>query len=213
MKSNLLSCKYCCQERKNLNSLRQHQVRCKENPDGIKHHMEGKKHSSDTIKKLSDASYKNGSRLTEEGRKRISETSKIRNSLRDESVNLRISASMKIAHREGRAWNIGKSRWNNEPSYPEAFFIKVIENEFDDKDYIREYAIGIYSADFCWPSKKKVIEIDGEQHERFDEYKERDKRKDDYLISKGYQILRISWKDLFNNSKQNIEIAKIFINN
>lgn len=49
----------------------------------------------------------------------------------------RISESMKKAHEEGRAWNIGKSRWNNEPSYPEKFFMKVIENEFQDKGYIR----------------------------------------------------------------------------
>ena len=44
-----------------------------------------------------------------------------------------ISKSMKKAHAEGRAHNIGESRWNNEPSYPEQWFMKVIENEFIDK--------------------------------------------------------------------------------
>ena len=34
---------------------------------------------------------------------------------------------MKRAHAEGRAHNIGTCRWNNEPSYPEQFFMKVIE--------------------------------------------------------------------------------------
>lgn len=28
---------------------------------------------------------------------------------------------MKLAHKEHRAHNIGQSRWNNEPSYPEKF--------------------------------------------------------------------------------------------
>lgn len=63
---------------------------------------------------------------------------------------------MKIAHKEGRAWNIGKSRWHNEASYPENFFIKVIENEFEDKNYKREFNIGIYSIDFAWPHKKEL---------------------------------------------------------
>lgn len=36
----------------------------------------------------------------------------------------KISISMKKAQKEGRAWNIGKSRWNNKPSYAENFFYK-----------------------------------------------------------------------------------------
>ena len=42
------------------------------------------------------------------------------------------------AHKEGRAHNIGECRWNNKPSWPEQFFMKVIENKFNDKNYIRE---------------------------------------------------------------------------
>jgi very-short-patch-repair endonuclease len=122
-----------------------------------------------------------------------------------------ISNSMKLAHKEGRAWNIGKSRWNNKPSYPEEFFIKVIKNEFLDKNYEREYPLGIYSLDFAWVKKKKVIEIDGEQHERFEEYKERDKRKDIYIKNLGWKILRISWRDMSNNTKNKIEECKKFI--
>lgn len=124
----------------------------------------------------------------------------------------KLSNSLKKAHKEGRAWNIGKSRWNNKPSYPEKFFMKVIKNEFEDKNYEREYPVGIYSLDFAWVEKKKVIEIDGEQHERFKEYKERDKRKDEFLKNKGWKILRISWKDMSNNTKEKIKECKEFIN-
>jgi len=122
-----------------------------------------------------------------------------------------LSDKMKQAHKENRAHNIGKSRWNNEPSYPEKFFMKVIQNEFDDKDYIREYAIGNYSMDFAWPHKMKAIEIDGQQHQRFDEYKKRDQKKDEFVKSKGWQILRLVWKDVFNNPKYWIKIANDFI--
>lgn len=123
----------------------------------------------------------------------------------------KISNSMKKAHKERRAWNIGKSRWNNEPSYPEAFFMKVIDNNFEDKDYIREYPIGIYSVDFAWVSKKLAIEIDGEQHGRFEEYKQRDQKKDKLLINNGWEVLRIKWKDVCNNPKNEIKKAIDFI--
>jgi very-short-patch-repair endonuclease len=123
----------------------------------------------------------------------------------------KISESMKIAHSEGRAWNIGKSRWNNEPSYPETFFMRVIENEFTDKQYTREYPMGIYSLDFAWPHLKKAIEIDGEQHQRFQEYIDRDNRKDAFIRDSGWSVLRIAWKDLFNDPKTLIYNSISFI--
>ena len=153
--------------------------------------------------------YAKGVKMSDETRRKISEKSK--NQVASNETKAKISESMKRAHLEGRAWNIGKSRWNNEPSYPEIFFIKVIENEFEDNQYVREFPIGIYSADFCWPSKKRIIEIDGDQHQRFEEYVQRDLRKDEFIRSLGYEILRISWKDLFHNTKDKIKEAYQFI--
>jgi very-short-patch-repair endonuclease len=123
----------------------------------------------------------------------------------------KISKSMQKAHKEGRAWNIGKSRWNNKPSYPESFMMRVIENEFIDKKYEYEFPFGKYSLDFAWPHKKRCIEIDGEQHIRFEEYKLRDINKDKKLKTEGWLILRILWKDMFNETKKHIEMAKNFI--
>lgn len=122
-----------------------------------------------------------------------------------------LSESMKKAHAEGRAWNIGMSRWNNQQSYPEKFFCKVIENEFVNREYQTEYPMGIYSLDFAWPKLKKAIEIDGEQHQRFEEYRQRDIRKDAYCNNLGWKILRLNWIDIFNNTKINIKKAKEFI--
>ena len=48
-----------------------------------------------------------------------------RNALSSEHK-ISISKSMSKAHQEGRAHNIGKSRWNSKQSYPESFFEKVI---------------------------------------------------------------------------------------
>ena len=125
----------------------------------------------------------------------------------------KVSESMKKAHKEGRAWNIGKSRWNNQMSYPEKFFMEVIKNEFEDKDFIHEYPLGIYSLDFAWINKKKCIEIDEDQHQRFQDYIERDKRKNKYLKDHNWQVLRIVWKDMFKDTKTWIKIAKDFIDN
>lgn len=123
----------------------------------------------------------------------------------------KISIAMKRAHEEGRAWNIGKSRWNNEPSWPEKFFMEVIENEFSDKNYITEFPFHRYAIDFAWVEKKKAIEIDGDQHQRFEEYKIRDAEKDRLLKEVGWEVLRIPWKDFYANTKKWIAISKDFI--
>lgn len=121
------------------------------------------------------------------------------------------SVAMKKAHAEGRAHNIGSSRWNNEPSYPEKFFMKVIENEFADKNYEREFPFSRFSLDFAWVEKKRCIEIDGEQHQRFEEYRLRDERKDKALQNAGWKVLRIKWADMYSDTKVWIETAKNFI--
>ena len=128
-----------------------------------------------------------------------------------EEMKQKISESMKKAHAEGRAHNIGESRWNNEPSYPEQWFMKVIANEFNDKEYVREYPFHLFSLDFAWLHKKKCIEIDGDQHQRFDDYAKRDARKNAKLKEEGWQVLRLIWKDVYAEPKKFIKLAKDFI--
>ena len=143
---------------------------------------------------------------------KASETMKARGgSLLSESTKRKLSESMKRAHAEGRAWNIGMSRWNNRPSYPEEFFMKVIDNEFLDKNYVREYPLGKFSLDFAWVDKKLAIEIDGDHHERFEEQKRRDREKDLLAESQGWKILRLRWKDVCNDTKGKIREAVEFI--
>src|SRR5512140_907244 len=51
----------------------------------------------------------------------------------------------------------------------------------------RQHAIGPYIADFCAPSKKLIIELDGSQHL---DQAESDAERTDFLASKGYRVLR-----------------------
>lgn len=216
----MLLCIFCQKECKNDNSKRNHERLCSLNPNRDQSFFETNKEQVKNLKKENKVTnqYTKAKTLgiempvmSEKTRLKISEASTKNNLSRDESVKQRISASMKLAHKEGRAWNIGKCRWNNKPSWPEQFFMQVIENEFEDKNYVREYPVGLYSLDFSWPHKKLCIEIDGDQHERFIEYKKRDIKKDDFLITNGWKILRIKWRDMFSDTKKYIKIAKEFI--
>lgn len=215
-------CKFCGKVCKNANSLRNHERLCKENPN----HQESyfKTHKNIRINK---EPWNKG--LTKETDVRVN---KISNSIKDgiksgkiklsylgkhlsEEHKQKISNSMKQAHKEKRAHNIGSSRWNNEHSWPEKWFIKVLQNEFnmiENIDYETEMPFNKYSLDFAWSEKKLCIEIDGEQHERFEEYKLRDITKDKLLLKNGWKVLRIKWKDCYANPKQYIKIVKNYLN-
>ena len=120
----------------------------------------------------------------------------------------KLSENMKERHRKGIA-----DKWKNptlKESYPEKFFTRVIKNEIDNQNVTRELPIRGYWIDFAWVDEKKAIEIDGDQHLR--EYqKQSDRRKDKALSEEGWDILRIRWKDLYNNPQKYIEIARQFI--
>ena len=51
----------------------------------------------------------------------------------------------------------------------------------------RQHPVGAYICDFVYLEKALVIEVDGRQHATAIAY---DKRRDDYLRSSGYQVLR-----------------------
>ena len=119
----------------------------------------------------------------------------------------KLSIAMKKAHADGRGWHIGKMRNERKPSYPEQFFMQVVANEFIDKNYVQELRVSKYAIDFAWVEKKIAIEIDGQFH-LLPEYVERDARKDAYLISQGWSILRMPWKQVCADPKPWIELAK-----
>lgn len=211
-------CKYCGRICKNLSGLHFHENSCKLNPNRVKRvgnrgHTKGHrawnkgltKETSDKVKQIVNTYHQHFL----EGKINLY----WKNKHLPKEMKEKISNSMKIAHNEGRAHNIGECRWNNEPSYPEKWFMKVIENEFNDKNYKREFPFYKFSLDFAWTEIKKCIEIDGEQHERFEEQKRRDEEKEKLLKENGWELLRIKWKDIFNSPKEYINKAKTFIDN
>jgi very-short-patch-repair endonuclease len=60
----------------------------------------------------------------------------------------------------------------------------------------RQHAIGPYIVDFCAPSHKLVIELDGSQHLDQPEY---DAERTAYLESRGYRVLRFWNAEVLRN--------------
>ena len=69
----------------------------------------------------------------------------------------------------------------------------------------RQHAIGNYVVDFCAPRKKLIIELDGSQHLHQQEY---DRRRTDYLESRGYQVIRF-WNHQVMNDIEGVLLAII----
>jgi very-short-patch-repair endonuclease len=59
----------------------------------------------------------------------------------------------------------------------------------------RQHALGPYIIDFCAPSRKLVIEVDGSHHLQQGEY---DADRTAYLESNGYKVLRFWNSDVMN---------------
>ena len=61
--------------------------------------------------------------------------------------------------------------------------------------FTRQFPIGPYFADFCCRKMKLVVEIDGSQHAD----SEHDRRRDLFIRSKGYSILRFWSHDVLKH--------------
>ncbi len=54
----------------------------------------------------------------------------------------------------------------------------------------RQKTVGCYIVDFCIPSKKIIIEVDGDQHNRDIDIQQSDKNRDRFLNEMGYRVIR-----------------------
>jgi very-short-patch-repair endonuclease len=86
---------------------------------------------------------------------------------------------------------------------------RIRNGQLQDKQLYRQKIIGNYIVDFYCPKAKLVIEIDGGQHYS-EEGRAKDGIWDDYLKGLGLKVMRVSDRDVFENSDGVIE--KIFEN-
>jgi very-short-patch-repair endonuclease len=74
-------------------------------------------------------------------------------------------------------------------SYPEQYFNKCLNGSC----YEKKYRVGNYELDFADIERGIDLEIDGEQHFVDRRIVEHDLKRNDYLISLGWKIIRIRW--------------------
>lgn len=100
-------------------------------------------------------------------------------------------------HPEQTAWRLKNM------SYPELCFKRMLEENGLDKQYLiyREYPVYPYFIDFAFVDLNIAVEIDGSQHLEEDR-KERDDKKDELLLSKGWEIVRITAKEVISNKEK-----------
>ncbi len=66
---------------------------------------------------------------------------------------------------------------------------KLRGNRFHGYKFRRQVPIGIYIVDFLCVEKNLIIELDGDSHYR-PGAKEYDEKRDTYLVSRGFRVLR-----------------------
>lgn len=208
-------CKYCGKECKNKNSLAQHEIRCKENPNKIKSGIELYNKNGHIGHNQYTKAKKLGLPipiLSKEAKIKIGNAHK--NKKHTEEEKQKISDSCKKYYLNNPDKIPYKLWHSSEISYPEQYFKEVFKKENIDLKY--HLQVGLYELDFYNEDSKKYIEIDGGTHYKKN-VQEIDKRKDNYLSSLGWVGKRIKWdeyKKLSYEEKHNIIInIKTFIEN
>jgi len=104
----------------------------------------------------------------------------------------RLSLRNRSTSAEAELWNILKSK-----------------NLYGRK-FRRQHSIGNYIVDFCCPSEKLIIELDGDPHGEYHKIEE-DKNRDKYMKSLGFTVLRFENRFVFQDPEYlKNEIRKVF---
>ncbi len=81
--------------------------------------------------------------------------------------------------------------------------------KLEGRKFRRQYSIGNYIVDFCCPSAKLVIELDGAPHGEYHKIQE-DENRDKFLESLGFNVLRFENRFVFQEPEYLIsEIIKV----
>lgn len=87
---------------------------------------------------------------------------------------------------------------NNMTDAERQLWSKLRRKQLKGLQFYRQRIIGNYIVDFYCPKAKMIIEVDGGQHYS-EEGKEKDRRRDDSMGSKGLKVLRFSDREVLKN--------------
>jgi very-short-patch-repair endonuclease len=81
-------------------------------------------------------------------------------------------------------------------SAEQVLWIRLRGRKLHGLKFRRQHPLGPYIVDFCCPSQKLIVEIDGEVHTY---QREQDAARTEHLEQYGYRVIRFCNKDVFQN--------------
>ena len=98
---------------------------------------------------------------------------------------------------------------NRSTSSEVAFWEMLKSRKLDGRKFRRQYSIGYYIVDFCCPSEKLIIELDGDSHGEYHKIQE-DEIRDNYPEGFGFTVLRFENRIVFQEPEYlKSEISKV----
>jgi len=98
---------------------------------------------------------------------------------------------------------------NSSTSTEVALWVMLKSKKLEGRKFRRQYSIGRYIVDFCCPSEKLIIELDGNPHGEYHRIQQ-DENRDKYLESLGFTVLRFENRFVFQDPEYlKGEISKI----
>ena len=94
----------------------------------------------------------------------------------------------------------------------EAVLWNIIKSkQLEGKKIRRQYSIGSYIVDFCCPSEKLIIELDGAPHGGYHRI-QKDEIRDKYIESLGFTVIRFENRFVFQEPEYIKNEIRKFIN-
>lgn len=197
-----LFCQFCNKQCHSRNSLLNHERACKLNPNRVEWHL--------VHYNTSHPAWNKG--LTADTDERVAKFTTSINKYYEthdgcwlgkthsEESKLKIGAGVKQSLINNPDMVPYKRNHSSQESYPETYFKDLFEKE--NINLIYHYRINTYELDFCDVNKKIDIEIDGEQHYLDSKIIESDKRRNEFLESQGWKIIRIRWSQFKKETEE-----------
>jgi very-short-patch-repair endonuclease len=195
------SCQYCGKDCRNLNSQRNHERCCNQNPNHTSLAGEDNPHFGGKGANQFTKARELGLPIPASTRK--GKPSPIKGRKHTEETKARISKKQKENYKNKSRWYI---QGRTKQSYAEKYFQDIFDN-FSKKP-LNNFKVDRFWLDFAWIDQMVYIEIDGEQHYIKDSLIERDKNREKHLLGLGWRcIKRIRWshyKKLNRSEKENL---------
>jgi len=183
-----LTCHHCNKICKNNNSWRNHVRCCPKNPNrNYKNGMLGRSGGNQYTKaKETGIPYI----ISDETRQKWSEKGKSRTHTEETKKKISIKRRKYLEENPDKVPYL-LNHYSKGKSYAEQYWQDILDKHCIE--YVAEYRMSVYSLDFAIPDKKIDLEIDGNQHYQDNRIIESDKRRNNFLESKGWTVIRVNW--------------------